>query len=252
MKRETIIFLHGIVGNKNAFKREMESLQGRYQCIAYDLYDLEEGVIPSMNVFIEQLYQVFDQNNIELAHLCALSFGSVIAQAFAKKFPHLVASMTFVGGYLCNVRSSFNWKLKQLVQEKGYVQHAIWVKKYANWFNPNCRLIQEDSVSIFLKYALQVQPDVLEHSIRLQLEFDSKSALSGLRMPILWVMGEYDELYKSTLVELKKVLPHVQYEELKKAGHVAHIHEHEPFMLLFESFLTDVSASDRRWSGKVI
>ncbi|WP_070808152.1 alpha/beta fold hydrolase [Halalkalibacter okhensis] len=237
MKKETIIFLHGIVGNKNTFKREMDVLQERYQCISYDIYDLR-GVMPSLDVFIEQLYQIFVKYSIRQAHICALSFGSIIAQAFACTYPQMVSSMTFVGGYCCRVRSPFNERLTRLVEQKSQYEHQVWLAKYAKMLNPNCSFIREDSESIFYKYALQVDPDGLEKSIRLQLEFDSKAALLRLHMPVLWVMGEYDELYKSTLIEMKKWLPHVHYEEIKNAGHVAHIHEHEQFMALFESFLT--------------
>jgi pimeloyl-ACP methyl ester carboxylesterase len=240
MGKETIIFLHGIVGNKNAFKKEIEMLQGDYQCISYDLYDVRDSEVdglPIIDVFMEQLYCKFVLGNVKKAHLCALSFGSIIAQAFANKYPERVASMTFVGGYCCNEPSQFSENLIRVLEDKGKSDYKMWLKQYATLLNPNHPFIREDSESIFLYHALQLPPKVLNKAIRLQLEFDSKSALIGKEIPVLWVMGEYDQLYKSTLIDLKQYLPHVKYEEIKHAGHVAHVHQPEKFLFLFESFL---------------
>ncbi|WP_227939549.1 alpha/beta fold hydrolase [Alkalihalobacillus deserti] len=103
MEIETIIFLHGMVGNKNAFKKEIEKLKDQYLCIAYDFYDPNdlavEGVL-SLDLLVEQLYSKYVKAGIEQAHLCTLSFGSIVAMAFANKYPNMVTSMTFVGGYL--------------------------------------------------------------------------------------------------------------------------------------------------------
>ncbi|WP_227939551.1 alpha/beta hydrolase [Alkalihalobacillus deserti] len=72
----------------------------------------------------------------------------------------------------------------------------------------------------------------------MNLEFDSKAALSQMETPILWVMGEYDELFKGTLTNLKQMNLNVIYKEIKNAGHAAHVHQHKRFMSIFQSFLT--------------
>jgi len=240
MKKDTIIFLHGIVGNKNAFKREIEKLKDCYHCIAYDFYNPEdlggEGSL-SLDLLVDQLYRKFVSGGIQQAHLCTLSFGCIVAKAFACKYPQMVISMTFVGGYCCKVPSQFQTNLSHVLDVKPEFDYTAWLTYYASKLNPNVAAIAEDSESIFLTYALQVHPNVLERAMRIQLEFDSSTALSQLKQPILWVMGEYDDLYKSTLTNLKQILPHVEYKEMKRAGHVAHIHQHEPFMCSFQSFL---------------
>ncbi|WP_368503195.1 alpha/beta fold hydrolase [Alkalihalophilus sp. As8PL] len=237
MEKETIIFLHGIVGNRNAFKREMEVLQAHYHCISYDLYDPKlEGQF-SLEQLIEQLYRIYTKAKINRAHLCSLSFGCIIAKGFARKYPEMVLSMTFVGGYCCKVPSLFDQKLTKVLAIKDRYEYVEWIKLYARLFNPNIPFIAEDSAAIFLNYALQVHPLALEKAIFLQREFDSSAALVTMKMPILWVMGEWDELYKSTLRDLSQFIPHVHYIELKNAGHVAHIHQPEPFMAIFQSFL---------------
>ncbi|MGO4889598.1 alpha/beta fold hydrolase [Anaerobacillus sp. MEB173] len=241
MEKETIIFLHGMVGNKNAFKKEIEKLETHYHCISYDFYDSEVssgGSDPlSIELFLKQLDSKYRKAGIKKAHLCALSFGCIIAAAFARKFPEKVTSLTFVGGYLCNGPSKFIDTVTKLLEEKHKFDHPTWLRQCARLLNPNIACVTEDSEAIFLNYSLQMDPDLFVQALRLHLGYDSKAVLAGINIPILWVMGKEDHLYKGTLVNLKDCIPHVVYKEIKNAGHVAHIHKHQQFMSMFRSFL---------------
>lgn len=237
MGKEAIIFLHGMVGNRNAFKREIEKLEDRYQCIAYDFYDSDDFAVVSIDALVQQLYAHFVKAGITKAHLCSLSFGCLIAMAFSKKYPDFVISMTFVGGYTCHRSSQFYQNVTHLLKVKHHSEYKRWMNLCARLLNPNKQGIQEDSEAIFTRYALQVDPYAFEQVLRVHLDFDSDAMLSGLDKPILWVMGEWDDLYKETLTHLKLALPYVYYQEIKQAGHVAHVHQHQPFMVMFQSFL---------------
>ncbi|WP_404331913.1 alpha/beta fold hydrolase [Mesobacillus maritimus] len=239
MDKETIIFLHGIVGNKNAFKMEMETLKSRYNCFAYDFYnpdDLADSDF-SLEFLLDQLYAHFINENIEKAHLCTLSFGCIVASAFAKRYPSMVMSMTFVGGYLCKVPAQYHRNVAHVLEVKERWEYDKWIQYCASLLNPNSVFLAEDSEKIYQTYALQLESGIFEQALRIQLEFDSQSALAGINLPILWVMGEYDELFKSTLTSLHQLIPHVEYRELKNAGHAAHAHQHDQFMSVFQSFL---------------
>ncbi|OKL36586.1 alpha/beta fold hydrolase [Domibacillus mangrovi] len=246
--KETIIFLHGVVGNKNTFKTEMDKLKDQYNLIAYNFYDpnmLGQAYPFSLELLLEQLYTHYKNNRITTAHICTLSFGCIPAMAFAQKYPDMVTSLTFVGGYFCNVPSKLHTQRVQLYKEKQQFDYTTWLKRYAKSLNPNRKQIPEDSEAIFVKHALKLHPTVLEEAIRIQLEFDTRKVLKGMDVPILWVMGEYDELYKATLFELKQDVPHVEYIELKKAGHAAHIHQPEQFMSVFKPFIGKLSEKCR-------
>ncbi|MFJ8265908.1 alpha/beta fold hydrolase [Peribacillus asahii] len=242
--KEAIIFLHGIVGNKNAFKAEIDTLKDEYNCIAYDFYDSEnlgEDHPFSLDLLLQQLYDQYKKNGIQKAHLCTLSFGCIVAMAFNKKYPEMVMSLTFVGGYFCNALSKLNTIQIQLLNAKSQCDSKVWLKRYAATMNPNKKQIQEDSEAIFVKNALLLHPNVFEKAVRVQLEYDSRMDLMNAESPILWVMGEYDQLYKETLADLEQYVPHVEYHELQNAGHVAHIHQPDQFMSIFQPFLKKVS-----------
>jgi len=239
LEKETIIFLHGIVGNKNAFKKEMEALENRYNCFAYDFYnpaDLEDKEF-SLEFLVDQLYSHFIKESIEKAHLCTLSFGCIVASAFTQRYPSMVLSMTFVGGYLCKIPAQYYQNVEHVLKEKEQWEYDKWIDYCARLLNPNSVHLAEDSEKIYRNYALQLEPGIFEQALRIQLEFDSRSSLAGIHLPILWVMGEYDELFKGTLTSLHQLIPHVEYCELKHAGHAAHAHQHVQFMNVFQSFL---------------
>ncbi|RGN76837.1 alpha/beta hydrolase [Bacillus cereus] len=241
--KDNIVFLHGITGDRNAFKTEYEYLKSSYDCWWYDfpgygLDTLGKDVPFSLEILVEQLNNEYERAGIEVAHLCALSFGCLLALAFANKYPEKVASLTFSGGY-CNVPSEFQANLSQLLTRKSEYTNQSWLKQYAMLQNPNRKEIPEDSQSIFYKYGQLLHPSVFEKAVRIQMEFDSEEMLMSIKQPVLWVMGEHDHLYKETLYNINYWIPHVTYIELKNAGHVAHIHEPKQFMDVFESFLKE-------------
>uniref|UniRef100_UPI0021E95B04 alpha/beta fold hydrolase n=1 Tax=Bacillus thuringiensis TaxID=1428 RepID=UPI0021E95B04 len=148
--------------------------------------------------------------------------------------PHL-----FSGGY-CNVPSQFQTNLKHLLETKREFSDLEWIKQYGILQKTNKKEIPEDCEAIFFKYGQLLHPNVFEKAVRIQLEFDSKEKLKSIKAPILWVMGEYDTLYKGTLYKVNEWAPHVVYKELEGAGHVANIHEPEQFMKVFKSFLLSI------------
>jgi len=241
-KKETIIFLQGIVGNKEAFKNEVNEMSSEYSCISYDSLgcrqeDLGKEVSYSLEGLVEQLYQIYRTYNVDSAHLCALSYGGFVASEFAVRYPHLVKSLTLSGGY-CNVESIFQTTLnKLLLKKKPFLTEEKWLREYVSLMNPNKPEIDDDSEGIFFHHASKLHPAVLEKALYIQKEVSSETTLPLVTQPVLWVMGEYDELHKSTLGRIHEWIPHVEYHELPCAGHVAHIHQPKLFMELFHPFL---------------
>lgn len=249
-QKQNIIFLHGITGNRNAFKKEYEYLKDTYHCHwyefpGYDKENLGKSVPFSLDILVDQLHNEYEKAGIQEAHLCTLSFGCLPALAFAHRYPEKVKSLTFSGGY-CNVPSTLRDQTIQLLEQKHEYTHTEWISKFAALLNPNKKEIPEDTEMIFFQNAVMLHPDVFEQAIRIRIEFDSETILSSIKQPILWIMGEYDDLYKSTLYNLNTWVPHVKYKELKGAGHVANIHQPEQFMNEFEKLLQDETNLESR------
>jgi pimeloyl-ACP methyl ester carboxylesterase len=95
------------------------------------------------------------------------------------------------------------------------------------------------SHKIYYKYGLQLADNVLIDAIYHRLNYDLRSDLTKLTMPVLWIMGDHDHLYKTSLTDLETVIPHVIYKEMKHAGHAANMFRPSCFNDLYEEFLNN-------------
>ncbi len=75
-EKETIIFIHGLVGNRRAFKKEQKRFSASYNIITYDLLghgdDKGEAIDFSLQRLVDQLLNLYEQEGIKKStYLCA-------------------------------------------------------------------------------------------------------------------------------------------------------------------------------------
>lgn len=243
---EPIVFLHGLVGNQHVFKNVVPELKKQYQTITYDYLghgtDIGEEIEFTIENLVAQLLYVFKTENIDKAHLCALSFGSYIAHAFADQYPGKVISICNIGGHYNN--DSFLFDQFRLSYEESLDNYPQWLENYAKRVkldttempNPYNRKSKE----IFMKYGLLMHPTVIKQSLEIRLYYDLKSVLKRYKKPVLWISGEYDFLYRTCTYDLLEILPHVQYVEIPEAGHLVHLNQPEKFLYEYKRFLNNL------------
>lgn len=68
-KKETIIFIHGLVGNRRAFKKEHKRFSASYNIITYDLLghgdDKGEAIEFSLQRLVDQLLNLYEKEGIQ-------------------------------------------------------------------------------------------------------------------------------------------------------------------------------------------
>lgn len=235
---EPIIFLHGMVGDHNAFRKEMADLSSEYEVITYDLLGHGEDRGVELTFTLETLQQQLDyvymKCGIEQAHLCSLSFGSYIVNAYAQHYPNKVLSITNVGGYFNNSSPLFD--IFKYIWDTQDLPYEDWIDLIANQINSTNPYAKE-SIEIFSKYARRVHSTILKQTFQICLQTDMKSILRGIKQPVLWIMGEDDNLFKSSIYDLQKLIPHVIYKEIPKAGHVVQVNQSRSFIDIFRKFI---------------
>ena len=241
--RETIIFIHGLVGNHRAFKKEYKFFSPSYNIITYDLLghgeDKGQAIDFSLERLVQQLSEIYEREGVQQAHICALSYGCYISTIFAHTYPEKVLSLCHIGGHYNNPSMLFD--VFQKFWEKREDEYSSWLYQYANTIFPSSiRKVNPFAViskNIYYRFGLQLHPSLIVESVRNRLEFDLKSQLRELTQPVLWVMGEHDHLYKSCLFDLKSILPNVLYKEIPLAGHAANLFRPHYFHDLYSQFL---------------
>ena len=98
--KPTIIFLHGLSSNGDAWSKNITELKKDYTCIAVDLpgfgrsYKTAKEFTPTY--FAEVLKEFVDRQNIKNFVLVGHSMGGQASIKFAKKFPNLVSKLILV------------------------------------------------------------------------------------------------------------------------------------------------------------
>jgi pimeloyl-ACP methyl ester carboxylesterase len=241
---EPIVFLHGLVGNQHVFKHEIHQLSEQYHTISYDYLghgtDIGYEIEFTIENLVAQLLHVYEKENIDKAHLCALSFGCYIAHAFADQYPHKIISICNIGGHYNN--PSYLFDQFRLSYEESIDDYPKWLAYYAERVKPDTEQMpnpyNRKSKEIFMKYGLLMHPTVIKQSLKIRLQYDLKSVLKRYKKPVLWFSGEYDYLYRTCTYDLFEVIPHVQYFEVPDAGHLVNLNQKETFLYQYKQFIT--------------
>ncbi|APH05730.1 alpha/beta fold hydrolase [Bacillus weihaiensis] len=240
--KEAIIFIHGLTGTKRAFKKQMDYFQTKYDTYAYNLLghgeDRGKPIEFTLHHLVQQLEEFYEENGINEAHICSLSYGCYPSTIFASKYKDKVRSLCYIGGHYNAPSQLFDvlrhhWNVRE-------EEYSKWLKHYTNDIYPKESLIDPYAViskKIYYKYGLELAENILKNAIEHRLYYDLRRDLKSVTAPILWVMGDHDTLYKSTLKELAEIVPHVIYKEIKHAGHAANLFRPNCFKELYEGFL---------------
>ena len=74
------------------------------------------------------------------------------------------------------------------------------------------------------------------------LDFDLTPALNQLRLPVLLVVGRFDEARPQTAVKFQGMIPNARLEVLEHSGHLAPLEDYQAFARLLEDFLRQVES----------
>ncbi|KKI89366.1 alpha/beta hydrolase [Bacillus sp. SA1-12] len=244
--KENIIFIHGLTGTKNAFNKQKAYFDRRFNTYSYDLLghgeDRGKAVDFTLDNLVAQLEYLFEREGLDEAHLCALSYGCYPSTLFANKWKSNVKSLCFIGGHYNSSSSLFDvfkhyWEIRS-------EDYPLWLKKYSHDIYPKDSAIDPYSIisrKIYYKYGLELDENILKNAIYHRLTHDLRSDIQNISVPILWVMGDQDKIYKSALTDLEVLIPHVIYREIKHAGHAANMFRPSCFINMYDEFLYSAS-----------
>ncbi|MTH54691.1 alpha/beta fold hydrolase [Bacillus mangrovi] len=240
--KETIVFIHGLTGSRKAFKKQIDYFSHFYNTHAYDLLghgeNLDKTTDFTLHGLVSQLEQLFEQKEITKAHLCSISYGCYPATIFAVKRKEKVQSLCYIGGHY-NSDSPLSYVLRHF-KENSYSSYSDWLKRYSRDLFPNSSAVDPYAIistRIYYRYGLHLKENILKRAIDHRLDYDLKKDLKQITVPVLWVMGDHDNLFKSSIIDLDEVIPHVFYKEIPHTGHAANMFRPFAFRRLYAEFL---------------
>ncbi len=97
-----VVFLHGFAASSYSFRDVIPQLSADYTVIAPDWFGFGYTERPTDESYyeipkqVEMLRAVLEKESVQGAHFVGHSFGSILAYAYAKRYPGEVRSLTFI------------------------------------------------------------------------------------------------------------------------------------------------------------
>lgn len=240
--KENIVFIHGLTGSRRAFKKQMDYFSHEYNTYAYDLpghgKDRGQEADFSLEHLMGQLEELYERKGIEKAHICSISYGCYPSTIFYEKWKGKVSSLCYIGGHY-NSDSALS-RVLQHFWIHDYGNYTEWLRNYSRDLFPKSSVMDPYAIissKLYYKYGHDLHEKVLKDAIGHRLHYDLRSDLMKVAIPVLWIMGDHDQLFKSSITDLKEVIPHAEYKEIPHSGHAANMFRPIAFRRMYEEFL---------------
>jgi len=257
----TIVLVPGVQGRWEWMKPAVDALARRFRVITFSLADETSAAAsfePSrgFDSYVEQIHEAMDQAKVATAVICGVSYGSLIAGAFAARHPDRVNGVVIVSGvppswkpdegvrrYLRAPRllsPLFCLGSMRLYREIAAATPGVW------------RGIRAALGHGVVAASHMFSPAKMARRVRLLESLDLAPELRRVTAPVLVVTGEA-HLERVVPVRLTReyldLWPHARAATLALTGHLGSITRPDEFAKLVGTFVEDSlapTASRRR------
>jgi 3-oxoadipate enol-lactonase len=241
----TLVFLHGIGGNRRNWARQLGALAEVCQAVAWDARgygDSEDYAEPlAFPDFAADLLRLLDHLHVERAHLCGLSMGGRIILDFYARHPQRVASLiladTFPGfdaSFTQEGRERFVRERRQpLLDGKQPADIAPAIARSLVSSAASAAVTQEliDSISSLHK-------ESYIKTIEAMTMYEPVADLAAIKVPVQIIVGADDKLTPPAVSrKMAAEIPGARLLELENAGHLSNIEAPDAFNACVREFL---------------
>lgn len=221
---DPIVFLHtALQTGKTELEIQNDYFKVNYQVILPDLRGHGKSLSNDFSNYFhnssQDLLDTLNDLNIESVHLAGCSLGGLVALHFAKRYPHRVKSLILSG--IIPERPE-NWQ--EINNEENInINNILKNKETLDYFNS----IHEVDWQELLQSTSGTD----------WYPFEETEDLSGLSVPILFIVGEDAELEIIGAVKYPKTNDKIRVSIIPYAGHTPHLDQPEIYNKIVEIFL---------------
>jgi 3-oxoadipate enol-lactonase len=242
-----IVFIHGFPFNLSMWSEQVESLKEHFRVIAYDVRGHGNSDIGneefSIELFAQDLIYILDVLKIDKATVCGLSMGGYIALSAVTIFPN-----RFEGLILCDTTCKADTPEGKEKRMKTISSvEKLGREEYANEIIN--KLVSSSSITTKKSEVEQIKNWITDTPVQtivktlhaLAERKETCSKLSNIKIPVLIVVGELDEITPvSDAKHMHELINGSRLEVIEKAGHVSNIENPEVFNSVVVEFLKRV------------
>jgi 3-oxoadipate enol-lactonase len=242
-KSPWVVFNNGILMNAaSAWKPQIKVLSKHYRILKYDFRGQGDSEHPqeeyTMELHTDDLAELMSALKIKKAHMVGLSYGGMVAQTFALRYPQLCSSLILVGA-----TSEVGDKLKLIINT--WLNHAknndleSFFNATVPWFFASSTFIKTPEIlkNTKTRYA-KLDLEAVARLCKSFLSANLTSQLKEIKAPTCIIVGEQDLLVERTYVDiLRHNIPINELHIIPFSGHVVCSEKVEEFNTVLLGFL---------------
>jgi len=242
----TVLFLHGIGGNRDSFADELSRLAPNWRALSWDMpgYGQSPAVDPlSFEILAESVVAVLDAERAERAVLVGHSLGGMIAQETVARFPERVSGLVLFATTAAFGGRDDKFKNDFLAQrlaplDAGKAMPEIAEELTRGLFAPNP---PETARQRAIASMGAIAPAAYRAALRCIVNFNRADDLARIACPTLVLAAEHDRLSPpKTMERMAERIPGARYRCLAGAGHLANFEQKVAFATVLDEFLATI------------
>ena len=243
----TVLFLHGIGGNRDSFAEELPRLGKTWRALAWDMpgYGASPAIAPlTFEALAQAVVAVLDVERAEKAVLVGHSLGGMIAQETAARFPQRVAGLVLFATSAAFGGKDDSFKTAFLAErlaplDAGKTMAEIAGELTKGLFGPNS---PEAARRRAIASMAAIPPAAYREALHCIVTFNRIDDLARIACPTLVLAAEHDRLAPPKTTErMAARIPGVRYRCIAAAGHLANFQQPAAFRAAFDDFLATLA-----------
>jgi len=241
---EPVLFLHGVGGNAELWRPQLDALAPTHRCIAWNMpgygkttSPLPEMTFPALGAAAGRL---LDRCGVASAHVVGHSMGGMVALEFAASFPERVRSLVLSGSSAAFGKSGGAWQAEFLAQRLEPLDEGRGMAGITEQVVDGLLGVEPDKAAraALVASMMAIPEAVYRAALQCLVTFDRRDALAGLRMPVLLIAGQRDRIAPPELMRrMAERIAGAQFVEIPGAGHLANLERPAAFNAPLATFL---------------
>lgn len=241
---EAVIFLHGLLGNSQAWAWQFAGLAPTHHLIAWDApgYGDSSPVAPDIDAYVQSLHDLIMGSGFSRVSLVGHSMGGTVASRYAARYPghvnRLILSCTHPG-YGAPDSISVSEKLLKRLQEMVDIGREAYGWNRARDLLPFPG-IPAPVLAYAAKIAAQTNPEGLTRASRMLQLADNRPLLPLITAPTLILTGEKDRVVQPQLTaDLLRLASFTQHIVMPGMAHAPYFQAPDYYNGLLADFLSN-------------
>lgn len=254
-----LVFVHGAFCDHRMWEPQWQYFTPKFQLLRYDLRGHgktgESGLEQyTIDTFSSDLAYLLDELRIPSPVICGQSFGGIVAQSFAVRYPNRLRGLILSGTMVAIDLTFMDKLLSKVLFPKWAMMTAIRLLKVSTFTHFSLYLgrltkgkqilSQESSVNEYLEKCM-LQITTKEYLKIWDAMYGFKQLpLHKITCPMLVLNGEYEP--KGILRHTEEILrnvPHAQAKVIPASQHASNLENPQVFNQIVEEFLTHAVGS---------